>query len=112
MEGYGRWVQTPDYGNVWTPQVGADWAPYHYGRWFYNTGYGGWCWWPGSIYARHYWAPAYVGFEDRFRGSREAIRARVEDYVPVLAAAGDVVDLGCGRGELLDLLRDEPCVWK
>jgi SAM-dependent methyltransferase len=47
----------------------------------------------------------YVGFEDRFRGSQEEIRSRLADYVPLLASASDVVDLGCGRGELLDLLR-------
>ena len=49
-------------------------------------------------------AVTYVAFEDRFRGSQEAIRRRVEDYVPILAAASDVVDVGCGRGELLGLL--------
>ena len=47
----------------------------------------------------------YVGFEDRFRGSQEDIRTRVEDYLPILASASDVLDVGCGRGELLDLLR-------
>ena len=47
----------------------------------------------------------YVGFEDRFRGSREAIRARLEDYVPLFAGAHDVLDVGCGRGEFLELLR-------
>ena len=47
----------------------------------------------------------YVGFEDRFRGSQEEIRTRVEDYLPILASASDVLDVGCGRGELLDLLR-------
>jgi SAM-dependent methyltransferase len=47
----------------------------------------------------------YVGFEDRFRGSQEDIRTRVEDYLPILGSASDVLDVGCGRGELLDLLR-------
>jgi SAM-dependent methyltransferase len=46
----------------------------------------------------------YVGFEDRFRGSQEEIRTRVDDYLPILATASDVLDVGCGRGELLDLL--------
>jgi hypothetical protein len=36
------------------------WAPYHYGRWFYGPV--GWAWYPGPVYARHFWAPAYVGF--------------------------------------------------
>jgi O-antigen chain-terminating methyltransferase len=29
----------------------------------------------------------------------------VADYLPILAPASDVLDVGCGRGELLDLLR-------
>lgn len=48
----------------------------------------------------------YVGFEDRFRGSQQDIRARLADYVPVFAGASRVLDIGCGRGELLDLLRE------
>jgi len=49
---------------------------------------------------------AYVGFEDRFRGPEPEIRARVEEYIPILEAAQDVVDIGCGRGELLQALKD------
>jgi SAM-dependent methyltransferase len=48
----------------------------------------------------------YLGFEDRFRGSREEIRRRLADYVPVFTGATDVLDVGCGRGELLELLRE------
>jgi O-antigen chain-terminating methyltransferase len=48
----------------------------------------------------------YVGFEDRFRGSTAEIRARLGSYVPLFTGAGPVLDVGCGRGELLDLLRD------
>jgi SAM-dependent methyltransferase len=46
----------------------------------------------------------YVGFEDRFRGSPAEIRARLGAYVPLFAGASDVLDVGCGRGELLELL--------
>ncbi len=46
----------------------------------------------------------YVGFEDQFRGSREAIRARLQSYLPIFAGASDVLDVGCGRGEFLELL--------
>ena len=46
----------------------------------------------------------YVGFEDLFRGSEEAIRARQVEYADVLQGAGDVLDIGCGRGEFLRLL--------
>ena len=46
----------------------------------------------------------YVGFEDQFRGSRDDIRARLASYVPFFDGASDVLDVGCGRGEFLDLL--------
>lgn len=46
----------------------------------------------------------YVAFEDRFRGSEAEIRARLADYVLYFQGATDVLDLGCGRGEFLDLL--------
>jgi SAM-dependent methyltransferase len=48
----------------------------------------------------------YLGFEDRFRGSRDEVRRRLIDYVPVFSGASDVLDVGCGRGELLELLRE------
>jgi SAM-dependent methyltransferase len=47
----------------------------------------------------------YVGFEDRFRGSPEAIRQRLLDYAPLFAGQQDVLDIGCGRGEFLEILR-------
>jgi SAM-dependent methyltransferase len=47
----------------------------------------------------------YVGFEDRFRGSRDDIRRRLESYVPLFRGMNDVVDVGCGRGEFLELLK-------
>ncbi|HEY1303489.1 MAG TPA: methyltransferase domain-containing protein [Vicinamibacterales bacterium] len=49
----------------------------------------------------------YVGFEDAFRGSPDAIRARLADYVPIFAGTADVLDIGCGRGEFLGLLREQ-----
>jgi len=88
LDQYGTWTETPDYGNVWTPNVGADWepyyegnwtwepywgwtwvsyepwgwAPYHYGRWCWLGGRWGWA--PGIGYwgPRPIWAPAYVSF--------------------------------------------------
>jgi SAM-dependent methyltransferase len=47
----------------------------------------------------------YLGFEDRFRGSQEQITERLSSYLPEFAGASDVLDVGCGRGEFLDLLR-------
>ena len=49
----------------------------------------------------------YVGFEDQFRGSQDVIRERQTSYVPYFeaaATAGDVLDIGCGRGEFIELL--------
>jgi SAM-dependent methyltransferase len=45
----------------------------------------------------------YMSFENRFRPER-TVRERHSEYVEVLNAQKRVVDLGCGRGELLELL--------
>lgn len=52
----------------------------------------------------------YRDFEDRFRGSRELIRWRLSVYRPFIQplagidSAARAVDLGCGRGEWIELL--------
>lgn len=57
--------------------------------------------------------PLYVEFENRFRGDRADIKQRFEYYIPRLKNSRlghpemAVLDLGCGRGEWLELLRDE-----
>jgi SAM-dependent methyltransferase len=48
----------------------------------------------------------YLGFETFFRGSEEEIRERQRIYLPLLKGHSPVLDIGCGRGELLELLRD------
>ena len=79
---YGQWIDNPQYGYVWMPNVGPDfkpyatngnwvytdggwtwasnypwgWATFHYGRWFFENGYG-WMWIPGNE-----WAPAWVSW--------------------------------------------------
>jgi O-antigen chain-terminating methyltransferase len=46
-----------------------------------------------------------VGFEDQFRGSQAVIRERQESYVQYFEGmTADVLDVGCGRGEFIDLL--------
>ena len=77
---YGRWIEDPQYGQIWlSSQQGFEpyydnghwvftsygwtwisdypwgWAPFHYGRWAF-TSYG-WAWVPG-----YEWAPAWVGW--------------------------------------------------
>lgn len=77
---YGTWVSYQNYGYVWMPNAGPDfypygssgqwvftdmgwtwyssyswgWAPFHYGRWFYDNYYG-WMWLPDTQ-----WGPAWV----------------------------------------------------
>jgi O-antigen chain-terminating methyltransferase len=49
---------------------------------------------------------SYLGFEDRFRGSKEAIEDRQREYLDYFFERGEVLDIGCGRGELLWMLQE------
>ncbi|MES2734515.1 MAG: DUF6600 domain-containing protein [Bacteroidota bacterium] len=79
---YGQWINDPNYGSVWVPNVASNfqpyatdghwvlteygntwvsdypwgWAVFHYGRWFYQDYYG-WAWVPGDE-----WGPAWVSW--------------------------------------------------
>ena len=79
---YGSWIQSPDYGYVWLPNVDAGfnpyssngywiltdegwawvsnyswgWAPFHYGRWYSDAIYG-FMWIPDNV-----WGPAWVNW--------------------------------------------------
>jgi O-antigen chain-terminating methyltransferase len=54
--------------------------------------------------------PFYRAFEDRYRGSRELIHERQQVYIPFLELLKQIypesqaLDLGCGRGEWLEIL--------
>jgi SAM-dependent methyltransferase len=50
--------------------------------------------------------PDYFAFESRMRGSTAEVRERQRPYVSDFLEAAPVLDLGCGRGEFLGLLRD------
>jgi SAM-dependent methyltransferase len=50
--------------------------------------------------------PDYFAFETRMRGSTEEVRARQRAYVEDFIGAAPVLDVGCGRGEFLALLRE------
>ena len=45
----------------------------------------------------------YLALEERYRGAEDDIAERVSVYRPYLEGHGDVVDLGCGRGEALEV---------
>jgi len=51
----GRWVMT-EYGNTWVSNYDWGWAPFHYGRWIYNR-YNRWIWIPDTV-----WGPAWVSW--------------------------------------------------
>ncbi len=79
---HGYWIDYPNYGYAWVPNVGPDfipystggywtmtsygwtwvsnyswgWAPFHYGRWSYDSYYG-WFWVPDNV-----WGPAWVAW--------------------------------------------------
>lgn len=48
----------------------------------------------------------YSRFAERFRGSDEEIRRKLEFYRPFFAGHDNVLDIGCGRGEFLEVMRD------
>lgn len=51
----GRWAMT-EYGNTWVSNYDWGWAPFHYGRWIYNR-YNSWVWIPDTV-----WGPAWVNW--------------------------------------------------
>lgn len=79
---YGQWIDYPEYGYVWIPDGGSDfapystaghwiltdygwtwasdyewgWAPFHYGRWDFDNSFG-WFWVPDNE-----WGPAWVNW--------------------------------------------------
>ncbi|MCC6953288.1 MAG: class I SAM-dependent methyltransferase [Deltaproteobacteria bacterium] len=48
----------------------------------------------------------YLLLENRYRGSEEQIRERQSSYLPIFKGVpGPVLDIGCGRGEFLEVLK-------
>jgi hypothetical protein len=43
LEQYGRWIDHPRWGDVWSPDVDPDWRPYTMGYWSYTED-NGWYW--------------------------------------------------------------------
>jgi 2-polyprenyl-3-methyl-5-hydroxy-6-metoxy-1,4-benzoquinol methylase len=60
----------------------------------------------------HLLDPLYLSFEDRYRGTRADIKERQRVYLPYVEACyavtggAQLVDIGCGRGEWLEILSD------
>ncbi len=49
----------------------------------------------------------YFAFENKHRGSREEIKKRQSLYLEYFRGCHNVIDIGCGRGEFLELLKAE-----
>ncbi|HEV2445250.1 MAG TPA: methyltransferase domain-containing protein [Candidatus Sulfopaludibacter sp.] len=47
----------------------------------------------------------YGRFAERFRGSEEHVKGGQQFYLPHFAGCRNVLDIGCGRGEFLEMLR-------
>ncbi len=47
---------------------------------------------------------SYAEFEDTFRGSEAFVSTLLKGYLPILEGQSPVLDIGCGRGELLAML--------
>ena len=52
----GHWVMT-EFGNTWVSYYDWGWAPFHYGRWYFDNYYQSWAWIPG-----YDWGPAWVSW--------------------------------------------------
>lgn len=48
----------------------------------------------------------YFLFEERFRGPREEIKEKQQVFVHFFSRCRNVLDIGCGRGEFLELLKE------
>lgn len=61
---------------------------------------------------RHAMDALYASFEDEFRGDKQDVKSRLRFYLPFLKEAGissGILDMGCGRGDWLELLGEEGC---
>jgi O-antigen chain-terminating methyltransferase len=48
----------------------------------------------------------YGRFAERFRGSEEYVKSGQQFYLPYFQGCQNVLDIGCGRGEFLEMMRD------
>jgi 2-polyprenyl-3-methyl-5-hydroxy-6-metoxy-1,4-benzoquinol methylase len=48
----------------------------------------------------------YGRFAERFRGTEDYVKKNIQFYLPRFQVRAPVLDIGCGRGEFLEMLRD------
>jgi O-antigen chain-terminating methyltransferase len=49
----------------------------------------------------------YSDFEQRFRGDTEKVKAKLKGYLPIFESCDNILDMGCGRGEFMELLQEQ-----
>lgn len=49
----------------------------------------------------------YSDFEQRFRGDEETVKEKLKRYLPLFSPVDNILDMGCGRGEFIELLLQE-----
>ncbi len=112
---YGSWQDSPDYGQVWYPQVAPDWVPYRDGSWSYVAPWG-WTWVdnePWGFAPFHYgrwaqvggrwcWVPTQYDAPEQFE---PVYSPALVDFVVAGAVAGAAAgllaaSLASGRGDV------------
>jgi hypothetical protein len=102
---YGNWAQSPEYGQVWYPQVAPGWAPYRDGNWAYIEPWG-WTWVDSEPWG---FAPFHYGRWIDIGGRWAwvpggAVSAPAPVYAPALVTflgVGAALGIGVGIGAAL-----------
>jgi hypothetical protein len=98
---YGSWAESPEYGQVWYPQVAQDWVPYREGHWAYVAPWG-WTWVdsePWGFAPFHYGRWVHIGGRWGWYPGGAVGFARVPVYAPALVTffgVGAAVGIGIG----------------
>ena len=98
---YGAWSESPEYGQVWYPQVAPDWVPYRDGSWAYVAPWG-WTWVdsaPWGFAPFHYGRWAEIGGRWGWYPGGERREGRYPVYAPALVTffgVGAAVGVGVG----------------
>jgi hypothetical protein len=101
LAAYGTWTDSPQYGQVWYPQVAPDWVPYREGRWAYVAPWG-WTWVdsdPWGFAPFHYGRWVQDGGRWGWYPGAAVEVAPVPVYAPALVTffgVGAVVGIGVG----------------